>query len=208
MQPINDQAVKVIVLAFSRSFVARLALTERIKMLINSPEENLMVHGLNFNADVVALLFRSIVKEYKDHLKPTAAVQQMMTTLLTKLCEQSKTRKEPSKTNQLYYAFLKLLDEKIAKTHRVSDYANALGISEKSLTRVCRAITQHAAQSIIHQKINFEARRQLFHNQSSAKEIAYSVGFTDPIQFSKFFKHHNQMTPLEYRRNARGGKLS
>jgi len=76
------------------------------------------------------------------------------------------------------------------------------------LNRACQSIAQTTAQSIIHQKINFEAKRQLVHDQSSAKEIAYSVGFTDPIQFSKFFKQHNGFTPLEYRKKVRSGQLS
>jgi AraC-like DNA-binding protein len=101
-----------------------------------------------------------------------------------------------------------LLDEKLAETHRVSHYAEALKLSEKSLNRACRAVANSSAQEIIHHKINFEARRQLMYDQSSAKEIAYSVGFTDPVQFSKFFKQHNGLTPLEYRKKVRSGRLS
>jgi AraC-like DNA-binding protein len=69
-------------------------------------------------------------------------------------------------------------------------------------------VAQHSTQAIIHQKINFEAKRQLMYDQSSAKEIAYSVGFADPVQFSKFFKQHNGLTPLEYRKKVRSGRLS
>jgi AraC family transcriptional activator of pobA len=100
-----------------------------------------------------------------------------------------------------------LLDEKLSVTHRVTEYADQLKISEKTLNRACQAVAQSSAQGIIHHKINFEAKRQLVHDQSSAKEIAYSVGFADPIQFSKFFKQHNGLTPLEYRKKARAGQV-
>ncbi|MDH4090884.1 MAG: AraC family transcriptional regulator [Cyclobacteriaceae bacterium] len=208
VRPINKKAVKVIVIAFNQAFCARLLLSAKVRMLINAPDENLLVHGLIYHEDIMALLFRSILKEFEGQQKPTPVVFQLMAVLLAKLCEQSKTRKEMPKTSHLYYSFLNLLDEKISKTHRVSEYAKDLEISEKTLSRACQATTQSSAQSIIHQKINFEAKRQLAHNQSSAKEIAYSVGFTDPIQFSKFFKQHNGIAPLAYRKRVRGGLLS
>jgi AraC-like DNA-binding protein len=177
-------------------------------MMANAPQEYLSVQGQQYDEDIIPLLFRSILKEFQTQQKTTPAIVSLMSVLITRLCEQSSPNKELPKVNFIYYSFLKLLDEKIARTHRVAQYANDLRISEKSLNRACQAAAQSSAQSIIHQKINFEAKRQLVHDQSSAKEIAYSVGFSDPIQFSKFFKQHNRLTPLEYRKKARSGRLS
>ena len=177
-------------------------------MIANAPQENLSVSGQQYDEDVIPLLFRSIVKEYQEHQKTNPAIVSLMSLLINRLCEQSGKSNELPKVNVVYYSFLKLLDEKVSTTHRVTDYADALKLSEKSLNRACQAIAQSSAQGIIHQKINFEAKRQLVHDQSSAKEIAYSVGFADPIQFSKFFKQHNGFTPLEYRKRARSGRLS
>jgi AraC-like DNA-binding protein len=177
-------------------------------MMANAPQENLIVRGQKYDEDVIPLLFRSIVKEYQTSQKTTQAIVSLMSLLITRLCEHSSKGNELPKDNFIYYSFLKLLDERLSTTHRVMEYADALTISEKSLNRACQATAQSSAQSIIHQKINFEAKRQLVHDQSSAKEIAYSVGFADPIQFSKFFKQHNGFTPLEYRKKARSGRLS
>jgi len=208
IKPVNKKVVKAITLAFHRSFYHTLTLSANVDMLINAPQENIQVHGLRYHEDVIPLLFRSVLTEYEEQQKVTPALVQLMTVLIMKVCGQSKTKKEMPKSNFIYYSFLKLLDEKLVETHRVSDYASDLALSEKSLTRACQAVAQSTAQNIIHQKINFEAKRQLAHNQSSSKEIAYSVGFRDPIQFSKFFKQHNGLTPLEYRKKARGGQLS
>lgn len=207
VKPVDKNAIKVIIIAFNRSFFNRLTLGAKVSMVANASQESLIVRDQKYDQDVIPLLFRSIVKEYQEHLKSTPTIISLMSLLITRLCEQSDTRKEPVKVNFIYYSFLKLLDEKLTATHRVTDYADNLKISEKSLNRACQATTQSSAQGIIHQKINFEAKRKLMHDQSSAKEIGYSLGFADPIQFSKFFKQHNGLTPLEYRKKARSGLL-
>ncbi len=179
VRPVDKKVIKVIILAFNRTFFNRLNLGARVKAIANDAQENLTIRALHYDS-----------------------------LLVTRICEQNQSRKELPKDNFIYYSFLKLLDEQVATTHRVSNYADALHISEKSLNRACQAVAQHSTQAIIHQKINFEAKRQLMYDQSSAKEIAYSVGFADPVQFSKFFKQHNGLTPLEYRKKVRSGRLS
>lgn len=206
VRPVDKKAIKVIIIAFNRSFYNRLDLSAKVSMAANAPQENLIVRGQQYDEDVIPLLFRSIVKEYQTHLKATPAIVSLMSLLITQLSEQSTMSDGLPKGNFIYYSFLKLLDEKLSTTHRVTDYAGDLKISEKTLNRACQATAQSSAQAIIHQKINFEAKRQLVHDQSSAKEIGYSVGFADPIQFSKFFKQHNGLTPLEYRKKARSGR--
>jgi AraC family transcriptional activator of pobA len=203
VRPVDSKMIKVIIIAFNRSFYNRLNLDAKVSMIANAPQESLAACGLNYDEDVIPLLFRSILKEYGAHGKSSAAIIALMSLLITRLCEQSEVSTHVPKDNFIYYSFLKHLDEKLSATHRVTDYADALKISEKTLNRACQATAQSSAQGIIHQKINFEAKRQLVHDRSSAKEIAYSVGFADPIQFSKFFKLHNGVTPMEYRRKAR-----
>lgn len=208
VRPMDNKVIKVLILAFNRAFFNRLNLSARVKLIASDAQENLVLHRQQYEVDVIPLLMRTIFKEYQTAQKVTPALVPLMSLLVTKICEQSQPRKELPKDNSIYFSFLKLLDEQIATTHRVSSYAEALHVSEKSLNRACQAVAQSTAQSIIHQKINFEAKRQLMYDQSSAKEIAYSVGFADPVQFSKFFKQHNGFTPLEYRKKALLGRVS
>ena len=207
VRPVGSKPIQVMIIAFNRAFYNKLDLSAKVSMAANAPQENLIVRGQQYDEDVIPLLFRSIVKEYQENLKPNATIVSLMSLLITRLCEQGGVSNELPKVNATYYSFLKLLDEKLSATHRVTEYADLLKISEKTLNRACQAVAQSSAQGIIHHKINFEAKRQLVHDQSSAKEIAYSVGFADPIQFSKFFKQHNGFTPLDYRKKARTGQL-
>ena len=147
----NKQVIKAIILAFNRSFYNRLNLSAKVNMMANDPQGNLIVQGQQYDTDVIPLLMRAVVKEYQTNQKTTPALVSLMSLLITKVCERNEPRKELQKGNFIYYSFLKLLDEKISKTHRVSHYAEALKISEKSLNRACQAIAQSSAQVIIHQ---------------------------------------------------------
>ena len=157
-------------------------------MLIHSQNVNIEVRGLGFHNDVIALLFRAILKEFQNHNKISPSIVQLMTLLLTLICEQSDVGTKMPKASFIYYSFLKLLEDLFPKTHRVSDYSDKLEISEKTLNRACNTVAEHSAQNIIHQRINFEAKRQLAYENSSSKEIAYSVGFRNPVQFFKILQ--------------------
>lgn len=208
VRPVDNRVIKVIIIAFNRAFFNRLNLDARVKVVSNDAHENLIIHSQQYDTDVMPLLMRAVFSEYQTTQRTTPSLISLMSLLVTRICDHTKSRKEVPRGNFIYYSFLKLLDDMVATTHRVSHYAEALHISEKSLNRACQAVAQSAAQAIIHQKVLVEAKRQLMYDQSSAKEIAYSVGFADPVQFSKFFKQHNGLAPLEYRKKARSGRLS
>ena len=208
VKPANRRKVTVITIAFHKSFCAKLHLSAHVKMLIHAQNVNIGAHGLNYQEDVIALLFRAILQEFRNHKRSSPGITQLMTLLLTLICEQGDVRKEMTKASFIFYSFLQLLDDLSSTTHRVSDYSSKLEISEKSLNRACNTMVQQSAQNIIHQRVNFEAKRQLAYENTSSKEIAYAVGFKTPVQFSKFFRQHNSQTPLEYRKKAQGGFVS
>ena len=203
LEPTNKKIVKAIVIAFQRSVLEKLQISPEVAVAVNSAEIHMILEQLDYDEDVIPILFRAILKEFESRSVVTSTIVQLMSILLTKIFDQGNIKKTPGKASYIYYSFLKLLDVHLPATHRVSDYAEKLQISEKTLNRACQSITNNTAQSIIHQKINFEVKRQLQHDRGTAKEIAYSVGFSDPVQFSKFFKQHNGSTPLEYRKSIR-----
>src|SRR6478735_7778895 len=121
VKPVDKKPIKVIIIAFNRAFYNRLSLSPKVNMIANAPQETLIVRGQKYDEDVIPLLFRSILKEYQDHLKTTPAIVSLVSLLITRLCEQSGVRDELPKDNFIYYSFLKLLDEKVSTTHRVTE---------------------------------------------------------------------------------------
>lgn len=195
------QMVEAYVLAFSQRFLNTLDISPRTKLIINAPEEHIKI-APGEHTEVLRKLFESIIEEFnRDNQKANFIVCKLMEVLLTKFDQIHPAKKSAfKKSAPLYLQFLSALDEGIVETHRVSHYAEKLGVSEKSLNRACQEIAGESAQQVIHHKINYEAKRLLHFSKNSAKEIAYQTGFRDPVQFSKFFKQQNSRTPLEYRR--------
>ncbi len=74
-------------------------------------------------------------------------------------------------------------------------------ISHPSLCRMFREENGCSVKSyIIKTRIN-EAAKLLINTNLNIKDIAFSVGYSDDIQFMKMFKKEKGLTPSEYRKN-------
>ena len=60
------------------------------------------------------------------------------------------------------------------------------------------------AGHLIRQRLLTEAKRQLVFTTEPIHEIAYSLGFSDPSHFTRFFRKQTATTPQEFRAQ-RGG---
>jgi AraC family transcriptional activator of pobA len=99
-------------------------------------------------------------------------------------------------------AFRLLVDQKFRETRRIADYADALGISQTHLSRVCRQVLGASALDIIEQRIALEARRQLLFSTLSIKQIGAGLGYDDPAYFTRMLKRVLGVPPLAFRRQS------
>ena len=103
-------------------------------------------------------------------------------------------------TEQAHFRrFRKLLDVDFATQHQVQYYAGVLGMSEKTLSRVCSAATGLSAKAVINQRLELEAKRLLAHTTMSVQTIGREMGFEEATNFVKFFRKKSEMTPLAFR---------
>ncbi len=102
-----------------------------------------------------------------------------------------------------YRRFRQLLDAHFASQHQLQHYAQALGMSERTLSRVCVAATGTPAKTVINQRLVLEAKRMLAHTALAVQSIGHALGFEDPTNFVKFFRKETAMTPLAFRREVR-----
>jgi AraC-like DNA-binding protein len=115
---------------------------------------------------------------------------------------QSKTLQVTGSTEHANFRrFRKLLDADLSTQHQVQHYANALGMSEKTLSRVCVAATGVPAKSVINQRLVLEAKRLLAHTTLAVQTIGRELGFAEPSNFVKFFRKQAGMPPLAFRRS-------
>lgn len=95
---------------------------------------------------------------------------------------------------------LKILVNQHLKDHwKLADYAKALNVSEKKLSRVTQEAYGKSVLQLTHEYLLLEAKRNLMYTQKSVEEIAYDLGFKDPGYFSRFFKRLENMSPGKYR---------
>jgi AraC-like DNA-binding protein len=99
--------------------------------------------------------------------------------------------------------FRKLLSHEFKTRKSPAEYAEALNISLTYLNEVVKKTTGFAVSYWIHMEIVLEAKRLLYHSESSVKEIAYALGYDDPAYFARLFKRMVSVTPGDFRRSYR-----
>jgi AraC-like DNA-binding protein len=99
--------------------------------------------------------------------------------------------------------FRKLLDADFSSEHQVQHYARTLGMSEKTLSRVCLVAEGVAAKALINQRIVLEAKRLLAHTTLAVQAIGCDLGFEEATNFVKFFRKHAGMPPLAFRHDLK-----
>lgn len=102
---------------------------------------------------------------------------------------------------KLFKDFSTLVEQNFKTLHSVTDYANRLGISPKSLTKHLQKIGTDTPSDFIKQRIILEAKRQLIYSNTSVKQIAFDLGFNDPAYFSRFFTKATTKSPLQYKKD-------
>ncbi len=86
------------------------------------------------------------------------------------------------------------------KSHSPKYYAEQLAVHPNHLNAVVKQITGHTAKTHIHQHILRLAKSRLLQTEMSVKEIAYSLHFDAPNNFSSFFKKYTANTPNSFRK--------
>ncbi len=92
-----------------------------------------------------------------------------------------------------------LVETRHTEWHGVAQYADALGCSEKTLTRACLEASGMAAKAYIGARINLEGKRLLAHTALPVGGIADRLGFEDTAHFVKFFRREVGETPGAFR---------
>ncbi len=92
-----------------------------------------------------------------------------------------------------------LVDTHYKTKRKVSDYADLLFKSPKTLSNLFALYNQKSPQQIILERLALEAKRLIRFTNKQNQEIAYELGFNDPAHFSRFFKKMTSQSPTKYR---------
>lgn len=95
--------------------------------------------------------------------------------------------------------FKQLVENRYSKWHKVNQYASEISITPKHLSQTVKKLTGKSAKELIQNRLVLEAKRLLLHTTLSIKEIAYRIGFEEPLHFSSFFKKNVGFSPSKFR---------
>lgn len=109
------------------------------------------------------------------------------------------TGSTPNRKTQLSQAFKALLTENHKTLKSPSAYAGLLNVSTSYLNEALKATTGLPVSHWIIQELMLEAKRLLYYTNSTVKEIAFQLGYSDHAYFSRLFKEQVGQTPLAFR---------
>lgn len=82
-----------------------------------------------------------------------------------------------------------------------SAFAVQLNIHVNSLNRAVRFTRGKTTSEVINERIVQEAKVLLRHTTWSISDIAFALGFKEVPHFSNFFKKHNALSPMQFRKS-------
>jgi AraC-like DNA-binding protein len=157
---------------------------------------------------------RQILKEYRKNTSSRyKIIGHLLAVLLFKIKEHIWTDYNPiyegNRSSQIVISFKRLLEQhyrdlnsgKIDAAFRVQDYANAQNLHPNYLSSVIKSKTGKNITTWIAEKTLTEAKSLLQNASIPVKEITYKLGFTETAHFSNFFKKHEGISPIRYRKS-------
>lgn len=139
---------------------------------------------------------------------PEDAAVRLMNSLFASLCavfERANPQVSGANLPDAYVAFLSSVETHLKRTHSVSQIADELGFSQRTINRACQKVTGKTAKSLLSERLVLEAKRLLVQTNEPAASIAQELGFSDPTNFHKFFQRNVSESPTAFRRKVRGG---
>ncbi|MCD7710538.1 MAG: helix-turn-helix domain-containing protein, partial [Porphyromonadaceae bacterium] len=111
----------------------------------------------------------------------------------------------PTRSNQLFTAFINLLHNDKGIHREVCYYADKLYVTPKYLSHLCKSISGRTCSQWITETVVEEIRNLLCYTDLSIKEIADKLQFNNYSFFSKYVREKLECTPMEYRERFRVG---
>lgn len=105
-----------------------------------------------------------------------------------------------SRQEELFKMFIQLIHEHCTYQREVTFYAQKLCITSRYLSTVVQNVTGTTAKSIIDKHVILEIKTMLRSTNLSIQEIANELHFPDQSCFTRYFKKHTEITPLQYRK--------
>jgi len=175
-------------------------------VLFNNVYETPFVAPSKKDAQKLNFILENLIEEFE--LEETAQYDMLQSFLKQFIIYSVRIKKEYSNVKEdtetkLFKDFSLLVEQNFRKLHSVTDYANRLGISPKSLTKHFQKIGTETPSDFIKNRIITEAKRLLLYSNEAIKHIAFDLGFNDPAYFSRFFTKATGTSPAQFKKTQK-----
>lgn len=204
----NDIEIRSI--AYNRSFIEKVSLKlNRLNLYNNLKKQlsrNFPLKPEEFSIlwDNTGLLSQTLKSQYKIEFSQEIGVNYLSIIIyfLMSFAPFSgyEQQGKMSRSQQIVYDFIMLVSEHYLTHKSVQFYAQKLGISMRHLSSVLKQENGKTANEIISEFILNEAKAQLSGTSKSINTIADNLQFSDSYSFSHFFKKHQKISPIQYRK--------
>ena len=93
--------------------------------------------------------------------------------------------------------FRRLLERHLLEHRPVSFYARQVGLSQRTLARLCSRYFGCTPQQAINRRLAAEAQRMLRHTNANVVQTSDALGFKDPSYFSRFYARETGKRPAQ-----------
>ncbi|SIS70200.1 AraC-type DNA-binding protein [Chryseobacterium ureilyticum] len=99
--------------------------------------------------------------------------------------------------------FKSLVNKNLNQHLSLDYYSEALNINLRTFQKIFLKVENQTPKQWLINRLILEIKRNLTYNESSVSEVAYSLGFKELTNFTKFFKSKTGMTPTQFRNSQK-----
>jgi len=128
-----------------------------------------------------------------------AAYMRLILMTLWRLQHMPAEEERLASTGSILQRFRQAVEIGFRRHRSIAAYAAELGITTDRLHAICQRTLSRSPIELVHDRLVQEAKQRLERSARDVQEIAYSLGFRDPGNFSHFFKRKTGLSPVRYR---------
>ncbi len=153
-----------------------------------------------------SLLYEFFLEEFEtvDHIQGEMLLVLLKRLLIKSLRIAKKTLPNPDMPQPKLDTIRKfnlLVEMHFREKHKVSEYADLMSLTSKSLSNLFTRYYTKSPLKVINERIILESKRLLSFSDKNINEISYELGFEEASHFSKFFKTHVGKSPNQFKKS-------
>ncbi|QES89670.1 helix-turn-helix domain-containing protein [Rhizosphaericola mali] len=194
--------------------IENLFLEDEFKKLLDSSHHHIFPvkeEQLNFQQSIDIILERAFLFQTgKQSVYIHRAIFHLVNTVLCLLIQEAgnstNSGGRASKEKRAYIIeqeFRALLKRNYKAWKSPSQYAGHLSLTTAHLNDSIKEVTGKSVTAHLQEQCIMEAKRLLYFTDLEVREIAFTLGFEDPVYFGRLFRKLTGMTPLGFRNKFR-----